>query len=408
MDIQKNQCLCEKVKSSHMHSLRDWTCLNEIKYTDSVAARQSAQMQEYTCDVILKEIQARTKWAMEDVDKKIEFRLNDIKFWMGELTKLIKDNVEETKALEACIVRLKNALEATKEPLCLARKCIDIRECRNGIDLVADNVHYELAKEIDIFCGIQQLLIRTIEQAEEQLRLNRKSAYNLRRDYESKDTAKKQEELAKAISGYENTIALDKCCPQANSISPSEWVISVKKNLQEGERQIHNSLQLRGIIENILNQIYEDQIKQIEATNRAIRKRIDEIRDAKHAIEENIGSIMKQILEIEENITKLKDAICNILKVAQIVETKQNVRDCRPVNERTKDAPYYRMLEQKNDLRNDLSILHKKIHDSEVELKSLRRRQLDLEEEIQLKSKTLHIEEVQVQSIRPSILIQKF
>lgn len=44
------------------------------------------------------------------------------------------------------------------------------REGRDGIDLVADNTHHELAKEIDIFCGIQQLLVRTIEQAEEQLR----------------------------------------------------------------------------------------------------------------------------------------------------------------------------------------------------------------------------------------------
>ncbi|VDL60896.1 unnamed protein product [Hymenolepis diminuta] len=403
-----------------MYSPCDWTCSNEIKYANAVAARQSAQIQDYTCDVILKEIKARTERAMEDVDKKIgiqfrnnfikilEFRLNDITFWMDELTKLIKDNAGESKALEACIVRLKNALEATKEPLCLARQCINIREGRDGIDLVADNTHHELAKEIDIFCGIQQLLIRTIEQAEEQLRLNRKSAYNLKRDYESKDTAKNQEELAKTVSSYENTPKVNKCYHPAKSISPTEWVISVRNNLQEGERQIHNSLQLRAIIENILNQIYEDQIKQTEATNRAIRKRIDEIRDSKRKLEENLGLTLKQIIEVEKNIDKIKDAICNVLKAAQIVEAKQNIRDCRPVNERTQDAPYYRMLEQSNDLRNDLSTLHHKIHDSERELKNLRRRQLDLEEEIQLKSNSLNIEEVQVQSIRSSILIQKF
>ncbi|VUZ55064.1 unnamed protein product, partial [Hymenolepis diminuta] len=271
------------------------------------------------------------------------------------------------------------------------------REGRDGIDLVADNTHHELAKEIDIFCGIQQLLIRTIEQAEEQLRLNRKSAYNLKRDYESKDTAKNQEELAKTVSSYENTPKVNKCYHPAKSISPTEWVISVRNNLQEGERQIHNSLQLRAIIENILNQIYEDQIKQTEATNRAIRKRIDEIRDSKRKLEENLGLTLKQIIEVEKNIDKIKDAICNVLKAAQIVEAKQNIRDCRPVNERTQDAPYYRMLEQSNDLRNDLSTLHHKIHDSERELKNLRRRQLDLEEEIQLKSNSLNIEEVQVQ-----------
>lgn len=139
MNISKDHFLCEKVELSHMYSPCDWTCSNEIKYANAVAARQSAQIQDYTCDVILKEIKARTERAMEDVDKKIgiqfrnnfikilEFRLNDITFWMDELTKLIKDNALESKALEACIVRLKNALEATKEPLCLARQCINIR-----------------------------------------------------------------------------------------------------------------------------------------------------------------------------------------------------------------------------------------------------------------------------------------
>lgn len=66
------------------------------------------------------------------------------------------------------------------------------------------------------------------------------------------------------------------------------------------------------------------------------------------------------------------------------------------------------MLEESNELKSDLLTLQHKFHDSERELKSLRRRQLQLEEEIQLKAKSLHIDEVQVQSIRSSILIQQF
>ena len=67
-----------------------------------------------------------------------------------------------------------------------------------------------------------------------------------------------------------------------------------------------------------------------------------------------------------------------------------------------------RLVDQREELRADLSTLQCKLHEADEELKSLRRRQLDLEEEIQIKTHSLHIEEVQIQQIRSSILIKKF
>ncbi|KAM7536149.1 hypothetical protein Aperf_G00000097593 [Anoplocephala perfoliata] len=321
---------------------------------------------------------------------------------------MIKDNAEESAALNSYIIRLRKALEATKEPFYLARQCINIREGREGIDLVADAPHCELTKELGVLSGVQALLSRTIEQAEEQLRLNRKSAYKLKADYRGKSNAKIQDELAKTISTYENIPEVTKCYPSASSCSTTEWLDFVRSNLQNSERQIHNSLQLRGIIENILRQIYEDQAHQVEATNQAISKRVDEIRDVKRKMEDNLALVLKEISKLEDSIQDIKKAICSTLKIIQITETKKNIRDCRPVNELCRDAPYHRILKQKDELQTDLSTLQCKLHDAEEELKSLRRRQLDLEEEIQLKSNSLHIEEVQIWPLRSSILIQKF
>lgn len=165
----------------------------------------------------------------------------------------------------------------------------------------------------------------------------------MKRDYENKDAAKKQEELAQTISSYENTPTVNKLHPENQKyISPVDWEVSVKNNIQDGEKQIHNSIQLRGIIENTLKKIYEDQVKQVEATNRAIRKRIDEIRIAKRKMEENLGLVLKQITEIEDNIEKIKETVGKLLKAAEIVETKQIIRDNRPDPERAKDTPYYK------------------------------------------------------------------
>lgn len=47
---------------------------------------------------------------------------------------------------------------------------IILRNERHGIDLVADDTHKNLVREVEVYTGVQSLLTRTIEQAIEQLR----------------------------------------------------------------------------------------------------------------------------------------------------------------------------------------------------------------------------------------------
>lgn len=68
---------------------------------------------------------------------------------------------------------------------------IFIREGRLGIDLVHDDVERELLKEATTIEGVQSLLHRTLEQANEQIRLLRSAKYFLDRDNEDKATALK-------------------------------------------------------------------------------------------------------------------------------------------------------------------------------------------------------------------------
>ncbi|KAL5108303.1 Tektin-1 [Taenia crassiceps] len=158
----------------------------------------------------------------------------------------------------------------------------------------------------------------------------------------------------------------------------------------------------------MLIQVFEDQNNQIDATNRAIRTRVDETRDAKRKLEEHLSLIFKEISNMEDNIRDIKNLICDTMKSAEIAETKKNIRDCKPLNELCRDVPHYRILEQTEELKMDISTLQQMLNDAEGELKALRRRKLDLEEEIQNKSHSLHIEEVRILEIRSSILINKF
>nr|CDS20170.1 tektin 1 [Echinococcus granulosus] len=398
--------MSEAIKAPRMFTPCEWLCSNRIKHSEADAARESAQNVAFENEALMNEIKDRTIKTMQDVDEKLDQRITDISFWMSELTKKIKDNANESDKLISCIVRLKKALEATTEPLYLSEKCITIRQARKGSDFVADNAHNELVKEIAVFNGVRALLTRGIEQTEEQLRLNRKSAFNLKSDFRGKETAKNRDEYAKTISTYDNIPEVTKCYPAP--VSMDEWLLQLKKNLEEADRQIQNSRQTRSLVEGVLIQVFEDQKEQVDATNRAIQIRVGETRDAKRKLEEHLSLIFKEIPNMEDNIRDIKKLICDTLKSAEITETKTNIRDCRPLNELCRDAPHYRMLKQIEELKTDISTLRQMLHDAEEELKALRRRQLDLEEEIQNKTNSLHIEEVRILEIRSSISIEKF
>ncbi|VDK24453.1 unnamed protein product [Taenia asiatica] len=398
--------MSETFKTPRMFTHCEWLCSNRIKHSEANAARESAQNVAFENDVLMKEIKDRTNKTMQDVDEKLDQRISDLSFWMSELTKKTKDNADESDKLNSCIVRLKKALEATKEPIYLSEKCITTRQDRKGSDLVADNAHNELLKEVTVFNGARALLTRGIEQAEEQLRLNRRSAFILKAEFCGKETAKNRDECAKTVSDYDNIPEAKKCCPTPTSTD--EWLLHLKRNLEEADRQLQNSRQTRSLVEGLLIQVFEDQKEQVDATNRAIQTRVDETRDAKRKLEEHLSLTFKEISNMEDNIRDIKKLICDTLKSAEITEAKKNIRDCRPLNELCRDAPHYRILEQTEELKTDVSTLQQMLHDAEEELKALRRRQLDLEEEIQNKSHSLHIEEVRILEIRSSMLIKKF
>ncbi|KAL7061187.1 hypothetical protein AAHC03_010295 [Spirometra sp. Aus1] len=336
---------------------------------------------------------------MAELIKPPHQRLDDLAYWRGELDKKLQDNAEESKKLRECIVRLQKALAATCEPLHIANQCLLVRDERKGIDLVADDVHKNLLREVETIKGVQSLLSRTIEQATEQYR-----------DYVGKQSAFNLDEYGRTVSSYAENIpdAKKEAADFTPSFSPAEWQAFTQNNLEMADKQLQNSHQMRNLIEGILIQVAEDQKKQVADTNWALKKRITEIRDAKGKLEEHLALTLKEISDMEDNITELKNAIRALNKPAAVTETRQNLRDVRPGIELCRDAPFYRIIEQTTELRQDSKLLHDRLHKAEEALKALCRRQLDLEEEIANKSHTLHIDEVQVAGMRDSILIQQY
>lgn len=61
------------------------------------------------------------------------------------------------------------------------------REHRLGIDLVHDDIEKELLKECEVIKGVESLLVRTLEQTQEQIRRLKATLYYMDHELEDKE-----------------------------------------------------------------------------------------------------------------------------------------------------------------------------------------------------------------------------
>lgn len=167
----------------------EWKIASKIKHKNAERNRVTGERLILESDRLDSETREQTDTNHDDVDKKIDQRLNDIKFWKEELEKKLDEIFYEIDNLEAFKVRVEKAIQSIQEPLHTAQTCLANREKRYDIDLVHDNVQKELIKEIEIEKGAHSLLSRLLEQVVEQLRLNRKAKFNLESDLKNKFSA---------------------------------------------------------------------------------------------------------------------------------------------------------------------------------------------------------------------------
>lgn len=92
------------------------------------------------------------------------------------------------------ITRSKHSLTEQSNPsltgfwLHVIRRCtFRCREHRLGIDLVCDSVEKELLKECQVIKGAENLLVRTLEQTQEQIRRLKATLYYMDHDLEDKE-----------------------------------------------------------------------------------------------------------------------------------------------------------------------------------------------------------------------------
>lgn len=388
----------------------EWTCSNLSKSVNANAEREDAERIITECLRLEDETEKRTKKTQKDVNRKFDQRLKDLDFWKKELDTKLDDLHKEIDYLEAFKIRVNKALEAFRDYLEIAKQCLVNRERRYGIDLVHDNVQRELLKEIEIINGVQSLLARTEEQTKEQLRCNRKVKYKLEKDLEDKcagiDIDKYCQKLKDHYSNLHFNDEAAKIDPK--SVSLNEWQEFSNEIIRNAEREREISVNLRSMIDGILQQISSDMKKQCNVVNLAFEQRIADTKDTKQKLEDNLNKILEQIREMEENIAKIEISINEKECPLKLSQTRLDERAQRPNMELCRDPVQYRLIEEVGELKRSIKELQNCLHQSKASLKSLIQNQRELEDDIEVKSNTLFIDEVECMGLRKSIYIQTF
>ncbi|KAM9177173.1 tektin-1 isoform 2-T2 [Mergus octosetaceus] len=380
----------------------EWHVANKMQCASTESQKSSSERMIAESQRLVDETEKTTQKTQSDVNKKIEQRLEEIKFWRQELDNKLEQIVNETEVLLTFKTRLEKALESCKEPLVIAQKCLLNRQRRVGIDLVHDEVEQELVKEVEVLQGIIALLERTLERTIEQIRLNRSAKYNLEVDLKDKFTALKIDSYCASLTNNtpdvryaDNAVKIE-----GNFISPEDWTDFSNINVEKADKQRNNSLSLRALIDSILSQTVNDMHKQYEVVNVAFRNRVKEVRDAKHKLEILLAS--------EKNIAALKKAIADKEGPVKVAQTRLEARNHRPNVELCYDTVQYKLICEVQEITNNIQRLKDTLAQAETELKGLSRRQLSLEEEIQVKANTLYIDEVLCMQMRESVCINNF
>ncbi|NXY82705.1 TEKT1 protein, partial [Alcedo cyanopectus] len=387
----------------------EWYTANKMQSASTETEKSRSERMTAESRRLLDEIEKATQKTQCDVNKKIEQRQEEIKFWKQELGNKLEQIVLETEVLLTFKTRLEKSLERCKELLIITQKCLLNRQGRAGIDLVHDEVEQELVKEAEVLQGVIALLGHTLEQTNEQIRLNRSAKYNLEMDLKDKFTALMLDDYCASLTNNNPDIryADNAVKIEGNFVSPEDWIHYSNINVEKADKQRNNSLALRALIDGILSQTANDMHKQCETVNVAFRNRVKEVKDAKHKLEALLVMVMDETASQEKNIAALKKAIADKEGPVKVAQTRLEARNHRPNVELCYDTVQRRLISEVQELTKNIQ-RQDTLAQAETALKGLSRQQLALEEEIQVKENTLYIDEVLCMHRRESVFINSF
>jgi len=376
------------------HTPEEWVQSNYAKYYQSFTDRENAERNQHESKKLANEVAALAVRTQSDSTKKLGERLHDIGFWRYELQREIEDMLSETEAALGQLVRLEKAKDATEIPLEIAYDNMRCRDRRYNADLVRDMVEVQLLKEINLIKSIQDLLTRTIEQTKAQISANRTAKHTLESDWSDKIDAYSIDDKCGRLKNESTDVEYiaNSAKFEDNASTPETWAQFTHENIVKAERERMASINLRSLIDNILNDTSNDLRSQCNDVNEAFQARLDEMNDAKNKMENHLNKVLVEIGNQEKNIAMLRKAIFDKKAPMQVAQTRLNHRTYRPNVELCRDPVQYRLVTEVGEITETIELLNTRLSEAENSLHTLEDTRLMLEREIACKNNSLFID----------------
>ncbi|XP_061065383.1 tektin-4 [Eubalaena glacialis] len=364
------------------------------RYHQAFADLDQSERQHHESQQLAAETEALVQRTQQDSTKKVGERLQDMHCWKSELQRQVEELVAETDLLLAQKQRLERTLDATAVPFSIATDNLQCRERRQHPDLVRDCVEMELLKEADLIRNIQELLKRTMMQAVNQIRMNHEHKETCEMDWSDKVEACNIDE---ACCRYHNQSTDLQFYPHSakfeeSASTPETWAKFTQENLYRAERERLASVNLRKLIDCILQDTSEDLRLQCDAVNLAFGRRCEELEDARHKLEHHLRKTLQEIMDQEHNVAALKQAIRDKEAPLKVAQTRLYQRSHRPNVELCRDAVQFRLVSEVEELNLSLVALREKLLEAEQSLRNLEDTRMSLEKDIAVKTNSLFID----------------
>ncbi|RDD37820.1 Tektin-1 [Trichoplax sp. H2] len=387
--------MAKLMKTVPAYTVQEWNEDSQRKYIEAerevLNARRLREEAQYLCA----DTEVTTHQAQQKVDHELNDRVSNIQQVSNQLSSQLQATNEEIETLLRFKDRLERCLGSATEPtIVTAKRCLEEREKRIGIDKTVDNVDKSLREELTLALNIQPVLQKTLDDTIEQIRLLRSCKKALEKDLQNKNSAHMIDSQCSTLKnssaglGYHTDVAkID-----TKSVTPETWLKFSHKNVIKAENERQNSIALRSHIEKVIDETDKSLKAADEKVDSALVERVGESEAARIYLDEQLAQVTGEIMQMEENVSVLVEAIRRKYPNMQIAQTRLSYRSKRPDIELCRDPVQYRLLDEVGQINASVEILQQKLQESEASLKNLRRHQLALDDEISVKATTLSID----------------
>ncbi|XP_067867393.1 tektin-2 [Heterodontus francisci] len=379
------------LKSAQRYTVPDWFSNNNQISTNSERQRYMSHQIRQEARTLRNETNNQTKWDQEDNSTRLAERMDEVERWKEVLENTLCDINAEIDALSKSKEEAERALEAKNLNLDVVIENLTLREGRQDIDLVTDQVHEQLLKEVEVIDGSKKALQQKISEAFEQLCLLMEARQQLNFDISNKRETLNIDGVALSLNNNSANISFkpNPLRVPPGSTTKQQWDMFSRYNKDRAEAEMKASTNLREAISATIKYTDNEVEAQRVATDFAFRKRIHEFEQALSELRWQEKNILEEIADLEEDIRRLEADLRAKAAPLKVAHTRLETRTYRPNVDLTRDEAQYGLVDEVHQLEGTIAALKQKLAQSQDALTSLYKQLARVQEDIGFKTHSL-------------------